>query len=115
MKDFNIYEYNLTLSKRFGGKIPTYLLPIGHTKEQKHGCNKMKEYLEAQHSNIHKSLDYLKTPLRNKSAVSRFKTSRLDRDNSNNRPKSKTRLAPTTNVSIENTSTSHRSGLPRKV
>jgi hypothetical protein len=101
MKDFQILEYNLVLSKRFGGKIPTYLLPIGHTKEQKHGTHKIKDYLDKRFSTIeHKPLDLLSKAPRTKSAVSRFKTQ--DKEASLVQNKSKGKLIQDNNATIGN-------------
>jgi hypothetical protein len=52
MKDFAILEHNIVLSKKYGGKIPTYLLPIGHSKEQKQSSNKIKGYLETRYNTV---------------------------------------------------------------
>jgi hypothetical protein len=102
MKDYNILEYNLILSKKYGGKIPNYLLPIGHTKEQKHHSIKMKEYFEKRFSTIeHKGTDSPQTP-RNKSAVSRFKTVQIERGSF---IQSKSKFFPTpNNISIDHAS-----------
>jgi hypothetical protein len=76
LKDHNLLEYNIAITKK---KIPHYLLPIGHTKEQKQHSAKMKEYLEAKFNTIEpKARDGSKTPGRVRTAVSKFKTSKID-------------------------------------
>jgi hypothetical protein len=88
LKDHQIFEYNMGLSKKYGGgKIPSYLQPIGHSRKQKYNSAKMKDYIENQkYSTIetggnNKSRATTTTPsktMRASITVSQFKTAKTE-------------------------------------
>jgi hypothetical protein len=79
VKDFELYEHNVVLSKKCGGKVPTYLKPIGHSKEQKQSSSKMKDYIETRYSTIETSskrnATCINKPLR---TLTKFYTTKLN-------------------------------------
>jgi serine/threonine protein kinase len=55
VKDFEVYEHNVALTRKYGGRVPSYLQPIGHSKVQKQHSVKAKEYLDTRFSTIETS------------------------------------------------------------
>jgi hypothetical protein len=47
IKDTEIYEMHMKLSKKYNGKVPTYLQPIGNSKAQKNQIIKIKNMVKA--------------------------------------------------------------------
>jgi hypothetical protein len=45
-KETSMYEFNFSMMRRFGGKIPNFLQPIGHNKSQKHKIAKIKDFMK---------------------------------------------------------------------
>lgn len=45
-KESSMYEYNFSLMRQFGGKIPNFMQPIGHNKTQKSKINKIKDFMK---------------------------------------------------------------------
>ena len=49
--DDALFNYNLNMIRKFNGNVPSYMSPIGHTKNQKHSSSQFKEYFNSINKN----------------------------------------------------------------
>lgn len=88
-KDFNFHEYTSKVAIEYNGKVPTYLQPIGHSKEQKLKYNLIREGVLNFYNKDKEKKEPSTSPIKNKSKYT-FNTNININKSSSKSPSTKT-------------------------